>query len=350
MTRSRSTGLDAAFLSKEFRQTPLIELPDLARLTGVGRVFVKVEAERRLGNFKSLGGMFAGLRALARHAGAATLAELYARRAALPRLICASDGNHGLAVAAAAARAGTKASIYLPADVARSRTLRIQAYGGDVVRVAGTYDDAVDAAAAAAANGDGLLIPDTGNEPDDAVVNDVMSGYGLVARELVAQFRDEVRDRPSHLFVQAGVGGLAAAMAEGLQNLLQAPRKFLVVEPESAACVARALIEGRPVRIAGDLRTCAEMLSCGLASAAALRTLQRHHAQSVLVGEDRLHAAVAALREAGGPDTTPSGAAGLAGLLHAAAQAPLRASYGLDRDSRVLLIATEGFVAGDGIP
>ncbi|MCL1635834.1 pyridoxal-phosphate dependent enzyme [Luteimonas sp. SX5] len=344
MTRPRS-DLDAASLSKEFRRTPLLELPELARRAGVGRVFVKSEGERPLGNFKSLGGMFAGLRALARHAGVATLAELYAQRAALPRLICASDGNHGLAVAAAAARAGAKASIYLPTEVARSRAVRIQAYGGDVVRVAGTYDDAVDAAAAAAANGEGLLIADTGDDPDDAVVKDVMSGYGLIARELVVQFRDQVRDRPSHVFVQAGVGGLAAAMAEGLRDLLQAPRKLLVVEPASAACVAHALASGHAAPISGDLRTSAGMLSCGRASAVALPILQRHGAHCIKLAEHSLRAAPAALREAGGPETTPSGAAGVAGLLHVAAQPALRAAHRLDVDSRVLLLATEAAIA-----
>src|SRR5262245_8637290 len=95
----------------EAQPTPLLELPALARLTGVGRLFVKVEGERPLGSFKSLGGMTAGVRALAKAAGMEDLHDLFSgsSRRALPNLICASEGNHGLSVAAAAHKARTKA-------------------------------------------------------------------------------------------------------------------------------------------------------------------------------------------------------------------------------------------------
>lgn len=332
---------------EDYRPTPLIELPALARLANVGRVYVKVEGERPLGSFKALGGMTAGLRALARAAGVASVRELASdrvRKQSLPRLICASDGNHGLAVTAAARRAGAKASIFLPTAVSRARAARIESLGGEIVWVHGTYDEAVDQAAAAAARGEGLLIPDTSSDPADVVVRDVMTGYGLLAQELVTQFRDEVRDRPSHVFVQAGVGGLAAAMADGVRSAMQAPAQLVVVEPEAVACVTKALAAGRPVLVAGDLHTAAEMLSCGLASAAALDVLRRHEPICVTVSEGELQCAVTTLRDANGPPTTPSGAAGLAGLLHASVRPELRRSCQLSADSSVLLIATEGAV------
>jgi diaminopropionate ammonia-lyase len=330
---------------EDYRPTPLVELPQLARLTNVGRVFVKVEGDRPLGSFKMLGGMFAALRALARAAGVVTPRDLRSTsvsRESLPRLICASDGNHGLAVAAAARRAGARASIYLPVGVSRRRAERIEACGGEILWVSGTYDDAVSAAAEAAAHGAGILIPDTSTDPDDDVVKDVMSGYAFLTQELLDQFRDDVGDRPGHVFAQAGVGGLAAALADGLMDFMREPRRVLVVEPHSAASIAHALIAGHPVRLSGDLHTSAEMLSCGLASAPALAVLQRHGARSVIVRENELQAAVATLREAGGPDTTPSGAAGLAGLLHVASQPELRVAHQLGSDSSVLLVATEG--------
>ena len=327
----------------DYRPTRLLELPALARLTGVGRVFVKVEGDRPLGSFKSLGGMIAGLRALAKVAGTNNLRELCSPAACrvLPRLICASEGNHGLSVAAAAKKACTKALVYLPVGVSEARADRIKAVGGEIVWISGTYDDAVLAAEAAAAQSDGLLIPDTSADPNAAVVADVMAGYGLLAQELVQQFNDDVRDRPTHLFVQAGVGGLAAAMVEGLDALLQAPKKFLIVEPESAACVARALSAGEPVRIDDDLQTSAEMLACGVASAPALRILQRYPVHSILVPEAELKMAAVGLRNVGGPHTSPSGAAGLAGLLRSAARPELRTAHALESTSVVLLIATE---------
>jgi diaminopropionate ammonia-lyase len=323
--------MDFTTLWDDYRPTRLLELPALAQRTRVGRVFVKVEGERPLGNFKILGGMVAGLRALAR-AGSGPRS----------RLICASDGNHGLSVAIAARRGGAKATVYLPEHASAARAARIEALGGEVVRIAGTYDEAVSAAAEAAARGEGLLISDTSPDPDDPVANDVMSGYGLLTRELIAQFRDEAHDRPTHVFVQAGVGGLAAAVAEGLADILREPKGIAVVEPQAAACVARALQAGRPVLIDGDLHTAAEMLAGGLASAAALKILRRHDVQSVVVNEEELLDAVDVLRKASGPDTTPSGAAGLAGLLHVAAHPHLRETHRLEADSSVLLIATEG--------
>lgn len=335
------------FIFSDFRPTRLLELPELAQLAKVGRVFIKAEWERPLGNFKSLGGMVAGLRALARAASVDSLQELIGGRGqqnCLPRLLCASDGNHGLAVTAAAIRAGTAASVYLPANAGRLRARRIRELGGEVVRVCGTYDDAVRDAAAAAARGEGLLIADTSSDPADRVVRDVMAGYSLLTDEITAQFRRESGARPSHLFVQAGVGGLAAAMAEGLRDLMQAPAKLLVVEPESAACVALALARGRPVRCFGDLHTSAEMLSCGLASAPALEILQHYATSPVLVDEAQLQTAVDTLRQIAGVHTTPSGAAGFAGLLRVAAQPTLRAAHRLGEESSVLLVVTEGAV------
>lgn len=344
MTTSSGDPFDIAKLWEDYRPTPLVELPRLARAARVGRVFAKLENERPLGNFKSLGGMVAGLRALARAAGVSTPAALRSRRILprLPQLLCASDGNHGLAVAAAARWARTTATIYLPASVGRLRVERIEALGGRVVPVHGSYDDAVRQAADATADGQGILIADTTAEAGDAVVADVMAGYAVITRELGEQFRETARVRPSHAFVQAGVGGLAAAVAQGLSGLMREPGMLVVVEPESAACVARALEAGHAVSLPGDLDTAAEMLSCGTASVPAVAILQRHLVQPLLVDEDQLRRATSALRQAGGPETTASGAAGLAGLLRAGADAELRARFRLDSSSEALIVISEG--------
>lgn len=343
MTTTSPHAFDITHIWENYLPTSLVELPSLAKLTGVARVFAKLESERPLGNFKLLGGMMAGLWALARAAGVSTplvLRSRAKRSRSLPRLVCASDGNHGLAVAAAARWAGTTAMIYLPASVSRFRVDRIRSLGAAVVAVEGSYDDAVQAAAAAAA-GQGILVPDTSSDLNDIVVADVMKGYSVITRELAVQL-DAAGARPSHLFVQAGVGGLAAAMAEGLHARMRPPGGILVVEPERAACVAHALEAGHPISLSGDLETVAEMLSCGTASAPALAILQRHRAQSIVVTDDQLRFAVDALRRADGPETTASGAAGLAGFLKTAADAELRALHGLDPSSDVLLVVTEG--------
>ena len=334
--------MQALPLWKDYRPTPLVDLPRLARHLDVGRVFVKVESERPLGNFKVLGGVLASMRVIARAVGATAIRDVVADAPvpSRPGLLCASDGNHGMAVALAARMAGTTAAIHLPVAVSRDRSARIEALGGRVVRVDGTYDDAVAQAAAAAARGEGLLVPDTTADSSDVVVRDVMAGYALLSHELIAQLAER-QEQASHLFIQAGVGGLAASMVQGLHAHLRAPRKAVIVEPDSAACVARALECGHPVRLDGGLETAAEMLSCGLASAPAVEILRRYAVESVLVDDARLLGAVDALRERGGPRSTPSGAAGLAGLMAVSGDRAWRRRHALGPDSTVLIVATE---------
>jgi diaminopropionate ammonia-lyase len=302
-------------LSPEYAATPLLDLPLLAARLGVAQVLAKDEGRRMLGSFKSLGGTYAGLRALARAANMDIAGLIAAHPAGQPTLICASDGNHGLAVAAAARFAGTRALVYLHGGVPQARARRIMEQGAEIVRTDGTYDDAVDAAAAASRGGIGILVADTTDNPDDPVVRDVMAGYGVIAEEIRHQVEVAHHARPTHLFVQAGVGGLAAAMAEGLGDWLTSPGTIVVVEPEKAAAVAAALAAGRPVRINGDLETTAEMLSCGEASAPALAVLRRHDVNAISVPEHVLEEAPALLRACGGPRTTPSGSTGLAGAI-----------------------------------
>lgn len=325
-----------------FQPTPLILSPLLADLYQLGQVQLKLESQRPLGNFKVLGGYHAALNALMKATESPCLEALQRLGASLPGLICASDGNHGLAVAAAAGEAGTSALIYLPSSVKTSRIERIESLGGRVERVPGTYEDAVKQASLAASAGRGILIPDTTDNPDDPVVNDVMAGYTRITSELTHQLQSNTFCPPTHVLVQAGVGGLAAAIAKGIQPSLAQPGHILVVEPETAACVKLGLEMGRPVLFPGNLETCAQMLSCGLASAPALMTLQQYAAQSVTVNEQQLRNAATALKQSDGITCSISAAAGLAGLIQIASDPLLRARYQLNSSSVVLLFVTEG--------
>jgi diaminopropionate ammonia-lyase len=327
-------------LSPAYAPTPLLDLSTLAARLGIKQLLAKDEGKRMLGSFKSLGGTYAGLRALAREAGTDVSGLVSVRPSNLPMLICASDGNHGLAVAAAARFAGTSARIFLHKAVPAIRAARIEQQGAEIAWINGTYDDAVDAAAAAARSGAGLLVADTTDDPTDPIVRDVMVGYGIIGAEIRRQGEAAGYSRPTHIFVQAGVGGLAAAMAEGLKDWLAPPASLVVVEPEKSACVAAAFAHGGVVRIQGNLETAAEMLSCGEASAPALEDLRRHNARIVTVSEAELLDAPRLLRESSGLATTPSGAAGFAGLRRVLNQNG--GSFDLGPDSRALIVITEG--------
>lgn len=341
---SRSAIAALRPLDAAYAPTPLHDLPALARRLGIAQVLAKDESLRALGSFKSLGGTYAGLRALAARAGLSIDALLASRPAGQPALVCASDGNHGLAVAAAARFAGAPATVFLHEAVPESRARRISDLGAAIVVTTGTYDDAVDAAAETAKRDGAILVADTSSDPHDPVVGDVMAGYGVMADEIRAQVAAGGQDRPTHLFVQAGVGGLAAAMAEGLAGWLAAPAVIVAVEPEATACVTAALLADAPVRIPGDLHSAAEMLSCGEASAPALAMLKARGARAISVSEAALLDAPQSLANCGGPATTASGAAGLAGLMRALADADLARTLGLDPSSRVLLVISEGAV------
>lgn len=326
--------------------TPLKYAPLLAERCGVGSVWVKDETQRPLGNFKILGGAVAGLKALAAWADC-TVEILIERRGklTLPALICASDGNHGLAVATGAAAAGARATIVLHELVPDARRERIAATGATIEIVAGTYDDAVEHAEKLAAANDAILIPDTSADDDNSIVAVVTKGYEQISREIIDALGDLGAPSPSHLFAQAGVGGLAAAMCTGIGSRLASPARIVVVEPEAAACVEHALSTGRIERIAGSLETSAEMLACGLASAPAVAVLRQFRASCMTVSEGDLLEAVSLLLEATGIHSTPSGAAGVAGLVSACSDPALREAFQLSETSDVLLICTEAGVA-----
>ncbi|WP_292899767.1 pyridoxal-phosphate dependent enzyme [Nitratireductor sp.] len=317
-------------LDSAYQVSPLSSAPKLAAHLGVAEIHLKDESRRPLGSFKSLGGTFAGLEAIATGGETVRL------------LVCASDGNHGLAVASAARHTGIPAKVFLHSEVARARVNRIEQTGAQVVIVPGTFDDAVNAAAHAAKSDGAVLVADTSDNENDVMTGHVMAGYGVIAGEAREQYAQQNFQKPTHLFIQAGVGGLAAAMARGLYSFMEAPGIVVVVEPANAACVQVAMELGYPETISGELRTCASMLSCGRASAPALRILQASKARTITVSEEQLMAAPALLAQTGAIATTPSGGAGLAGLTRALASPVIRQDLGLNSASRVLLVVSEG--------
>lgn len=315
-----------------YAPTPLRRLDGLARAAGLGALFLKDESGRfGLGSFKALGGGFAVARAVERHGPGITVT-------------CATDGNHGRAVAWGAARAGCRCVIFVHEGVSPGRRRAIEAFGAEVRVVAGTYDDAVRRSAEVAAAEGWVLVSDTSFAGYEEIPRDVMQGYAVMAEEALDQLAD---GPPTHVFLQGGVGGLAAAVAARLDRRFAAawPR-IVVVEPDRAACLLASCRAGRPVAVEGDLDTVMAGLACGEPSLLARRVLDEL-AHAFLAIPD--HAAVAVMRllaEGVGGDPPlvvgESGVAGLAGALAAAAAPPLARTLGLGPESRVLVFGTEG--------
>ncbi|HUF14114.1 MAG TPA: diaminopropionate ammonia-lyase [Longimicrobiales bacterium] len=325
----------------EYRATPLRRLSTGARRVGVAELLYKDESTRfAAGSFKATGAAYAVQRAVeeARMAGEPQ-----------PTLCCATDGNHGRAVAWAAARFGCQAVIYLPDHALAERERRIRALGARTVRVGGSYDAAVELARGDAEREGWVVVSDTSDRPDDVGVLRIMAGYAVIVEEILDALGDA--PPPTHAFLQAGVGTMAAALVMQLGRRLggAAPRVVLV-EPEAAACVLRSLeANDAAAWIEGDLHTSMDCLAAGRVSAAAWPVLCEW-VDGVIAIDDATCAAALAAAAGGGLgqplDVGPSGIAGFAGLLAAGSSDAARAAFDLDGGSRVLVIGTEEALAG----
>ncbi len=321
----------------ELTPTPLTPLPALAARLGVAALLVKDESARfGLNAFKLLGTRFAVER---------LLADGLIRRG--DTLVCASEGNHGRAVAHTARAMGYAARIYLAAGVAGARAEAISAEGAAVVRVPGTYDDAVRQAAADAAREGWVVVSDTSWDGYERVPHLIMLGYTRMMDEMVGQMG--AKWRPDALFVQAGVGGLLAAVA-AWSAAHWTPRPVIAaVEPASAACLQASARAGAPTPLAGPFPTTMGGLRCGEVSPLAFNGARAHVDAYLAIEDAAAYDAMRLLARPSGGDPAihagPSGAAALAGLaalLRAPDAASAREWLGLGPASTVVAIVTEG--------
>ena len=342
--------------------TPLRALPDLAASLGIRSVLVKDEALRSaLGSFKVLGAPIALVRLLLReretHGFTARTLLRGEHRDALAgvTVISATDGNHGRALAAAAQSIGCRCVIVLHAQVSEEREQAIAAYGAEIVRVEGNYDASVDAAATLATRHGWHVVSDTSYEGYEAIPRDVMQGYGTVAAEVDEALcgvdaRTHAACPVTHVFLQGGVGGLAAGIVSYLWERWGVWRPtFVVVEPVQADCLYQSAIAGKAASASGSVDSVMAGLACGETSPLAWRFLKP--SVDVFMTVTDAEAVEAMRRLARGSDNDvpfvagESGVAGLAGLMQAAATPVLASAIGLNTDSRVLLINTEGATA-----
>jgi diaminopropionate ammonia-lyase len=332
-----------------YAPTPLLDLADIAHQAGVAVVRIKDEASRfGLGSFKALGGAYAVAALLCSElarsgaAPAASIAELEAGnyRAATERVTvtCATDGNHGRAVAWGARRFHARCIIFVHANVSQARSDAIAAYGAEIRRVSGNYDNAVRECARQAEADGWHVVSDTSWPGYTEVPRDIMQGYRLMADEAADQWMGEP---PTHVFVQAGVGAAAAAVSVQCRARFSPSPALIVVEPDHAACLLASAQHGALTAVEGDLDTIMAGLACGEPSLLAWQELERATAAFMAIPDV---AAIGTLRllATQGIVAGESGVAGLAGLLLAAADPAARVTLGLDTTSRVLLFSTEG--------
>ena len=298
--------------------TPLTGAPSLAKALGVGQVMIKDERTRMgLGSFKALGAAYV----------IACDAEKDEARGRT--YVSASAGNHGLSVAAGAAAFGAKAVIFLADTVPETFADRLRDIGAEVVRAGADYEASMAAAMSHAEASGAALLSDSSWAGYVDRPHRLMEGY----LALMAEVFEQIDAPPTHMFLQAGVGGLAGAAAASARAHWGAETRIVVVEPEAAPCLIASIQAGAPVETSGPVSAMGR-LDCKVASLIALRGLARDADDFMALSEAEGDTG-AALAATHGFSSTPSGAAGIAGL------AAADGAFDLDARSRVLVILSE---------
>ena len=263
--------------------------------------------------------------------------------AATMTFACATDGNHGRSVAAGAKLTGGKAVIFVHQGVSAARVCYLRELGAQVISVAGTYDDSVAEAAQRSTSEGWTVVSDTAWPGYERIPGWVMQGYTMIAEEML----QALPQPPTHLFLQAGVGGFAAAISGYMRQRFgaEAP-KTIIVEPNRAACLFASHALGEASSVPPGPPTVMAMLECYAPSLIAWRILARTGDAFMTVSDEQAVTAMRALAAGARGDVAivagESGAAGLAGLCKVAADADLRKIVGLGETSRVLIVNTEG--------
>ena len=361
-------GLEQAQTVRHFHQsfpeysvTPLVELKSLAEELGVSNIFVKDESYRfGLNAFKVLGGSYAIAREIGIRMGISeeelTLARLLqpdvqARLGQL-RFVTATDGNHGRGVAWTAKRLGHRAVVFMPKGTAAERLENIRKLGAEASITDCNYDDSVRLARQYAVEHEGIVVQDTSWEGYHNVPLHIMQGYTTMGAEIVEQLAAYGDQAPTHVFLQAGVGAMAGAMAGFIADYYKEARPVItIVEPTKADCLYRTALanDGKLHIVDGALDSIMAGLCCGEPCSIGWQQLAAYADNFVAVPDKAAALGMRVLGNPVGNDAAvvsgESGAAGL-GLAVAALRerdlAQLKGSLQLDAKSVILCISTEG--------
>lgn len=346
----------------QYSKTPLAKLDHMAEHLGLGGLFVKDESYRfGLNAFKVLGGSFAMANYIAKQTRkdvsqlpyAVLTSEELRKEFGQATFFTATDGNHGRGVAWAANRLGQKAVVLMPKGSTQTRLENIRKEGADAAITEVNYDECVRRAnAMAEQTPNGVMVQDTAWDGYEEIPSWIMQGYGTMASEADEQLGEYGCDRPTHIFIQAGVGSLAGAVQGYFANRYpDNPPVVVVMEADSAACLYKGAREADgDIRIVdGDMPTIMAGLACGEPNTISWDILKNHVSVFTScpdwVSAKGMRMLAAPIK--GDPQVTSgeSGAVGM-GLLSAIMEQEeyreLRESLKLDENAKVLLFSTEG--------
>ena len=346
----------------QYSVTPLQKLSALASYLGVKGIYCKDESYRfGLNAFKVLGGSYAMGRYIAKELGR-DISQLPYNVLSSDKLreefgqatfFTATDGNHGRGVAWAAKRLGQKAVVRMPKGTTKTRFDNIAKEGAEVTIEEVNYDDCVRMAAAEAAKTEhGIIVQDTAWAGYEEIPSWIMQGYGTLVLEADKQLKENGVDRPTHVFVQAGVGSLAGAVVGYFAHKYKDnPSVMVVCEASAADCLYRSAVQadGNLVNVTGDLQTIMAGLACGEGNTIGWDILKNH--VTVFASCPDWMSAKATRIYANPLENDPhiiSGESGSVPLglaytaLHDEDAKDLKEALKLDENSNILVISTEG--------
>ena len=350
----------------QYAETPLVRLNALSKDLGIGKLLLKDEAKRfNLNAFKVLGCSYAIAQILAERLKR-PLASLTRDILCSPEVrnaigdilfVAATDGNHGRGVAWTAAELGQKAVIFMPEGSAKIRAENIRATGAKCHITEYNYDDTVRHASEYAKKHNGVLVQDTAWEGYEDIPRWIMQGYMTLGMEALAQMRAQGIERPTHLFLQAGVGSFAGAILGCLAATFGGHAPITtILEPHNAACIANSFLAGDGKRrmVSGAMQTIMAGLSCGEPCTTSWGVL-RDYATAAISCPDYIAANGMRILAAPLPGDTAviSGESGavsigiLEYLMTTPKGADIARKLGLGPDSTVLVISTEGDTSPD---
>ncbi len=338
-----------------YSKTPLVSLKNTARKMGVREIYIKDESKRfGLNAFKALGGSYAIGRYIGQRLGLSeeelsyeTLADKRVKEALGDiTFVTATDGNHGRGVAWSARELGFRSVVYMPKGSAEERLFNIRNAGADASITNMNYDDCVRLSKKMADEKGWVVVQDTAWEGYDEIPTWIMQGYGTMALEVI----EALKEAPTHVFLQAGVGSMAAAVAAILTDAyLDNPPKIIIVEPNKADCFYKSAVAGERTFVTDDMDTIMAGLACGEPCTIAWDMLKALAYAFVSCPD---YAAAEGMRILAKPEAgdTPivSGESGASAfgcaseILLNPGFSPIKEALGLNADSRLLFFSTEG--------
>ena len=345
-----------------YKATPLVELDDLAKYYGVQKLWLKDESKRfGLNAFKVLGGSYAIGKYLSQKLGRdmselpfnVLISDEVKKQLGDVTFVTATDGNHGRGVAWVANKLRQKSVVYMPKGSAKMRFDAIAREGADVSITDLNYDDAVRLANKGAEEHGWIMVQDTAWDGYEEIPLWIMQGYSTIINEIVEQLEAAKEEKPTHVFLQAGVGSFAGAVQGYLAHLYGDDRPITIIcEPHGANCIYKSMEanDGKPHNVTGDLTTIMAGLACGEPNTISWKILRDNADFSVSCADSIAARGMRVLSSPLGNDqrviSGESGAVGL-GLFTVLSEkkeefAELMKALKIDENSRILCISTEG--------